>query len=95
MLVLRLLYHEVFPVYAQNHLVFPPVFQHTSFIFLLFHCFYFLIHTEPTDGFHPSQTGNALFAQKFFEWLDVNHPEALGPVNPHNDEIAALFPNQF
>lgn len=50
---------------------------------------------EPTDGFHPSQTGNALFAQKFFEWLEQNHPEALGPVNPHNDEIAALFPNQF
>lgn len=63
------------------------------------HCFSSLLssssHTEPTDGFHPSQTGNALFAQKFFEWLDANHPEALGPVNPHNDEIAALFPNQF
>ena len=50
------------------------------------------MHAEPTDGFHPSQAGNALFAQKFFEWLDVNHPEALGPVNPHNDEINQLFP---
>jgi len=50
---------------------------------------------EPSDGFHPSQAGNALFAQKFFEWLETEHPEALGPVNPHNDEIAALFPDQF
>ena len=50
---------------------------------------------EPSDGFHPSQAGNALFAQKFFEWLEIHHPEALGPVNPHNAEIAELFPNQF
>ena len=64
-------------------------------LFLLLPLISCLLSAEPTDGFHPSQTGNALFAQKFFEWLDVNHPEALGPVNPHNDEIAALFPNQF
>jgi acyloxyacyl hydrolase len=51
--------------------------------------------TEPTDGFHPSQAGNALFAQKFWQWLEAEHPEALGPVNPHNDEIARLFPDQF
>lgn len=46
---------------------------------------------EPSDGFHPSQTGNAIFAQKFFEFLETEHPEALGPVNPHNEEIDRLF----
>lgn len=46
---------------------------------------------EPSDGFHPSQTGNALFAQKFFKWLEETHPEALGPVNPYNAEIDAIF----
>lgn len=46
---------------------------------------------EPSDGFHPSQAGNALFAQKFFAWLETNHPETLGPVNPYNDEIDKLF----
>jgi acyloxyacyl hydrolase len=54
-----------------------------------------IVTTEPTDGFHPSQAGNALFAQKFWQWLEAEHPEALGPVNPHNDEIARLFPDQF
>jgi hypothetical protein len=43
------------------------------------------------DGFHPSQAGNALFGQKFFEFLVNEHPDALGPVNPHNAEIDALF----
>lgn len=46
---------------------------------------------EPADGFHPSQAGNALFAQKFFEYLETEHPETLGPVNPYNKEIDALF----
>jgi len=46
---------------------------------------------EPTDGFHPSQAGNAIFAQKFYEFLETEHPEALGPVNPYNAEIDALF----
>lgn len=46
---------------------------------------------EPADGFHPSQAGNALFAQKFFEFLETEHPEALGPVNPYNEEIDAMF----
>ena len=46
---------------------------------------------EPVDGFHPSQAGNALFAQKFYEFLETEHPEALGPINPHNAEIDALF----
>jgi acyloxyacyl hydrolase len=46
---------------------------------------------EKVDGFHPSQAGNALFAQNFFAWLEANHPEALGAVNEHNEEIDAMF----
>lgn len=48
---------------------------------------------EPTDGFHPSQTGNAMFAKKFFEFLETEHPEAIGPINPYNAEIDAMFFN--
>ena len=46
---------------------------------------------EPMDGFHPSQAGNALFGQKFYEFLVNEHPEALGPENPYNAEIDALL----
>jgi len=46
---------------------------------------------EKGDGFHPSQAANALFAQKFFAWLEKAHPEALGPINPHNAEIDKMF----
>jgi acyloxyacyl hydrolase len=49
---------------------------------------------EPADGFHPSQTGNALFAKKFFEFLENEHPEAIGPINPFNDEIDERFFNK-
>jgi acyloxyacyl hydrolase len=49
---------------------------------------------EPVDGFHPSQTGNAMFGQKFWQFLVENHPEAIGPVNPHNDEIDEQFFNR-
>jgi len=46
---------------------------------------------EPADGFHPSQTGNALFAQNFYKFLEEEHPEALGAANPYNGEIDAMF----
>ena len=46
---------------------------------------------EPSDGFHPSQTGNALFAQQFWKFLEDEHPDAIGPINPHNAEIDAMF----
>ncbi len=46
---------------------------------------------EPSDGFHPSQTGNALFAKHFFSFLEDEHPEAIGPINPYNAEIDAMF----
>jgi hypothetical protein len=43
------------------------------------------------DGFHPSQAGNALFAQQFFDFLENEYPEAIGPINPFNAEIDAMF----
>ena len=46
---------------------------------------------EKGDGFHPSQAANALFAKDFFAWMEKNHPDALGPINPHNGEIDAMF----
>jgi len=46
---------------------------------------------EPADGFHPSQAGNALFASKFFEYLENEHPETLGPIYPYNNEIDSIF----
>ena len=48
---------------------------------------------EPVDGFHPSQTGNAIFAQKFWQWLEEFHPAAIGPINKYNDEINDMFFN--
>jgi acyloxyacyl hydrolase len=49
---------------------------------------------EPVDGFHPSQAGNMILSQQLWTWLEQNHPEALGPINPHNDEIRAMFGSQ-
>lgn len=46
---------------------------------------------EPTDGFHPSQTGNAMLAEAFVAMLEEQAPGAMGTVNPHNAEIDALF----
>jgi acyloxyacyl hydrolase len=48
---------------------------------------------EAVDGFHPSQTGNALLAWGFWDFLVTKHPEAIGAENPHNAEIDALFFN--
>ena len=46
---------------------------------------------EKSDGFHPSQAGNALFAETFYSWLEEHHPDALGEANPHNEEIDNMF----
>lgn len=46
---------------------------------------------EKVDGFHPSQAGNAMFALGFWEFLETQHPEAIGAVNPHNAEMDAMF----
>lgn len=34
-----------------------------------------------------------MFAKKFFEFLETEHPEAIGPINPYNAEIDAMFFN--
>lgn len=49
---------------------------------------------EPVDGFHPNQLGNILLAESMWDWLETNHPEALGNVNPNNAKIEALFGDQ-
>lgn len=49
---------------------------------------------EPVDGFHPSQTSNALTAEYIWGWIEDNHPEILGPENPFNAEIGILFGDQ-
>jgi hypothetical protein len=35
-----------------------------------------------------------LMGKSVFDWLETNHPAALGPINPHNGEIEALFGDQ-
>jgi len=49
---------------------------------------------ERVDGFHPSQLGNALLAEKIWDHLETNFPAAIGEVNPHNSEIESLFGDQ-
>ena len=46
------------------------------------------------DGFHPSQTGNYLLADVIWKDLLANKPAWLGPVNPFNAQIEALFGSQ-
>ena len=46
------------------------------------------------DGFHPSQTGQNLLSEVLWQWLEDYHPEVLGPVNPYNDQIQAIFGDQ-
>lgn len=49
---------------------------------------------EKTDGFHPSQTANSILAEKIWQYLETTHPDWLGPVNPNNAAIQALFGDQ-
>ena len=49
---------------------------------------------EPVDGFHPSQEAQSAMADDIWEWLEKEHPEALGDINPHNDLIEMLFGDQ-
>lgn len=49
---------------------------------------------EPVDGFHPSQTGNVLLAQQIWADLKANFSQAIGPENPNNAQITALFGDQ-
>lgn len=49
---------------------------------------------EPFDGFHPSQIGQNIQAKIVWDRLIKEHPEAIGPVNPKNEEIERLFGKQ-
>eukprot|EP01029_Cantina_marsupialis_P020482 TRINITY_DN47_c1_g1_i3.p1 TRINITY_DN47_c1_g1~~TRINITY_DN47_c1_g1_i3.p1 ORF type:complete len:622 (-),score=168.01 TRINITY_DN47_c1_g1_i3:821-2686(-) len=49
---------------------------------------------EPSDGFHPSQLGNAFFAESIWEQIEKEAPDALGEINSHNSEIEKLFGDQ-
>ena len=49
---------------------------------------------EKSDGFHPNQNGNNLLSDAIWKFLEENHPEALGDVNPHNDKIKEIFGDQ-
>ena len=49
---------------------------------------------EPSDGFHPSQLGNELLGQLMWEHLEKNFPDAIGAVNPYNEEITKQFGDQ-
>jgi len=49
---------------------------------------------EPIDGFHPSQRTNALLAKVTWDKLEKERPDFLGPINPHNAEIEAIFGTQ-
>lgn len=49
---------------------------------------------EPVDGFHPSQTGNALFAESAWSLMESFGEAVIGPINPNNAAIQAMFGNQ-
>lgn len=44
---------------------------------------------EPSDGFHPNQFGQALFAE--YLWNALQTAGVIPPANPHNDAIRARF----
>jgi hypothetical protein len=49
---------------------------------------------EPCDGFHPSQPLQQLYAGAVWDWLEKQHPDVLGPVNPFNEAIDTRFGTQ-
>lgn len=49
---------------------------------------------EPVDGFHSNQRGNAEIARVVWEELLQKWPEAIGKVNPYNDQIRQMFGDQ-
>lgn len=49
---------------------------------------------EHVDGFHPSQTLNAMFGDYFWEHLSHNHSDWFGAPNPNNEKITEIFGNQ-
>jgi len=49
---------------------------------------------EPADGFHPSQTGNMVLAEKLWADLSTNKPDWIPKQNPNNAAIKARFGDQ-
>lgn len=49
---------------------------------------------EAVDGFHPSHTTHRLIAKFVWNELTTKYPSFIGPVNPHNAEIAEKFKDQ-
>ena len=49
---------------------------------------------EPVDGFHMNQIANFLLADELWRIFSEQRPDWLGPVNPHNSDIEAIFGNQ-
>jgi len=46
------------------------------------------------DGGHPSVTGEILMGDYIWRLMERDFPDALGPVNPNNARIQALFGDQ-
>jgi len=49
---------------------------------------------EAIGGGHPSTTQEVLWAESVWNTLLAQLPQAIGPVNPRNAEIAQVFGNQ-
>ena len=49
---------------------------------------------EPVDGFHINQYAHALYGDIFWEFLEKNYQEWIGPINPFNDAITKIFGDQ-
>lgn len=49
---------------------------------------------QPVGGGHPSQTAHALWADAIWNYMESNWPQILGPVNPYNSQIEAIFGDQ-
>ena len=37
---------------------------------------------------------NGMLAEELWAFLEANHPQAIGPINPHNAEIERRFGDQ-
>jgi len=49
---------------------------------------------EPVDGFHPSHLMNQMLSDVVWGFLETDFPEAIGEINPFNDEIRNVFGDQ-
>lgn len=49
---------------------------------------------EPVDSFHPNQLAQPIIADIVWKKILKYFPEALGPINPHNNIIKTVFGDQ-